>query len=59
MKKRTANDGVGNHHGKMLFALHALNRLMRHFPEPGSGSHMHDLLLLAVTAGNSQRDQIA
>jgi hypothetical protein len=50
MKKRPANDGVGNHHGKMLLALHALNRLMRHFPESGSALHMHDLFLLAVTA---------
>jgi hypothetical protein len=50
------DDGVGNHHVKILIALYALRRLMRHLPESGSGLHVNDLFLLAMIAGNSHGD---
>jgi hypothetical protein len=40
----------------MQLALHALNGLMRHLPNSGSGLRMHNLHLLAVTAGNCHGD---
>ena len=41
---------------KISLALHTLNQLMRHLPAPCSGSRVHDLFLLAVTAGNCHGD---
>jgi len=56
LKEWHGGDGVGNHHVEILLTLHAFNRLMRHLPESCSRLRMHDLFLLAVNAGNSDRD---
>ena len=52
-EKWTADDGVGNHHLKLLRAFQTFNRLVRLRPKSVAGQYLDDLLLLAVTAGNS------
>jgi hypothetical protein len=52
-QKWTTNDGVGNHHRKLLLAFQTFNGLMSHRPNTAAGLCMDNLFLLAVTTGNS------
>ncbi|HEY3130135.1 MAG TPA: hypothetical protein VGL91_11795, partial [Acidobacteriota bacterium] len=53
-KKGTADNGVWKHHRKFLTALQTFHRLTFPQPKSGAGQNLDDLLLFAVTAGNSR-----
>jgi len=55
-KKRAAHNSIWNHDTKIAFTLHALNALPRHLSESGTRTHLDNLFLPAVGAGNRNND---
>ncbi len=55
-EKWAGDNGFGNPYFKLPPAFQALHPLMRRRPKSAAGLYMDDLFLLAVAAGNGQRD---